>query len=163
PPKKAPPGGAGTPPGRPGDRTTRGCNLPTKLPGGHADCNRWPNIFLGRHEPAPASGPRSNSSKNRPPRSRGCHALVRAGDRPRPPSRGPRPTELTEGAEFPFSLAPHPAGALYAMPHLSPPLPVEGDDGKKNVETARKVAAALADPTKGLTSDRPYDRYFTAA
>jgi hypothetical protein len=86
-----------------------------------------------------------------------------ANPQPGPRSRGPMTPELKEGDEFLFFLVPHPAGGLYAMPHLSPPLPVEGDEGRKNVETARRVAATLADPTKGLTSDRPDNRYFTAA
>ena len=62
-----------------------------------------------------------------------------------------------------FFLSRHPDGGFYAMSNMSPPITLEGDEGKKTLESVKKVTAALADPMKGLKSESAEDRYLTAA
>ncbi len=80
--------------------------------------------------------------------------------RPRPGILAP---ELKLDDEFLFFLVKHPDGNFYAMPSLSPPLAIEGDESKKTIENVKQITAALADPMKGLKSTKPEDRFLTAA
>jgi hypothetical protein len=79
--------------------------------------------------------------------------------RPRP---GFLPTELKENDEFLFFLSRHPDGGFYAMSNMSPPIALEGDEGKKTLESVKKLTTALADPMKGLKSQSAEERYLTA-
>jgi hypothetical protein len=84
---------------------------------------------------------------------------VRPQIRPRPGFQVP---ELKEGAEFVFFLSKHAGGDFYVIPNMSPPIGGGTDEAKKEVENIKKVMAALADPMKGLKSDKADERYFTA-
>ena len=80
------------------------------------------------------------------------------------PLRGPLPPfELKEGQEMLFFLAKHPSGEFYVTPSMSPPVDVKNDEGKKELEAVKKVVAVMADPMKGLKSDKADVRAETAA
>jgi hypothetical protein len=79
--------------------------------------------------------------------------------RPRPV----RQPELAEGQELLLFLAKHPSGKFYVLPAMSPPVDLSTDAGKAEVESVKKIAAILADPAKGLKSDKPEDRAETAS
>lgn len=83
----------------------------------------------------------------------------------RPPIRRPgfQMPELKEGAEFVFFLSKHPSGDFYTMPNMSPPIAGGTDEAKKEVEKIKKLLDALADPMKGLKSDKPAERFLTAS
>ena len=82
----------------------------------------------------------------------------------RPPiRRGPMAPELKEGQEMLFFLSKHPSGDFYVMPGMSPPVEVNDDNGKKELEAVKKVTTILADPIKGLKSDKADVRGETAA
>ena len=49
------------------------------------------------------------------------------------------------------------------MPGMSPPVDVKDEQGKKEVENVKKITAVLADPMKGLKSDKADVRAETAA
>jgi hypothetical protein len=84
--------------------------------------------------------------------------------RPGRPIRGPLPAlELKEGQEMLFFLSKHPGGDFHVIPAMSPPLEVKGDAGKKELEAVKSITATLADPMKGLKSDKPEVRAETAA
>jgi hypothetical protein len=71
------------------------------------------------------------------------------------PPRGPiAALELKEGQEMLFFLAKHPSGEFYVMPGMSPPVDVKTEAGKKDLESVKKIAAVIADPMKGLKSDK---------
>ncbi len=79
------------------------------------------------------------------------------------PPRGPLPPlELKEGQEMLFFLAKHPIGEFYVTPGMSPPVDVKNEQGKKELEAVKKIAAVLADPMKGLKSDKADTRAETA-
>jgi hypothetical protein len=71
--------------------------------------------------------------------------------------------ELKEGQEFLFFLTRHPSGQFHAMHPTSPPIELKGDEGKKQLEAVKKALTTLADPMKGLKSDKAEVRYETAA
>jgi hypothetical protein len=71
--------------------------------------------------------------------------------------------ELKEGQELVLFLTKHPAGDFYVIPGMSPPIDLATDEGKQELEAVKKVAAVLADPMKGLKSDKPEVRAETAA
>jgi hypothetical protein len=71
--------------------------------------------------------------------------------------------ELKEGEEWLFFLARHPAADLYVMPWQMRPVELKGDQGKADVEAAKKFAAVLADPAKALKADKPEARAEAAA
>lgn len=72
---------------------------------------------------------------------------------PRP--RGPlAAVELKEGQEMMFFLTKHPTGEFFVTPGMSPPVDVKTEQGKKDLEAVKKIAAVLADPMKGLKSDK---------
>jgi hypothetical protein len=80
------------------------------------------------------------------------------------PIRGPLPAiELKEGEEKLFFLAKHPGGEFFVMPGMSPPIDVKDDNGKKELEAVKTITTVLADPMKGLKSDRAGVRAETAA
>lgn len=82
----------------------------------------------------------------------------------RPPIRpGLQAPELKEGQEMLFFLTKHPSGEFYIMPNMSPPVEIKDEAGKKELEAVKKVVATLADPMKGLKSDKPEVRAETAA
>lgn len=80
--------------------------------------------------------------------------------RPRPGLQIP---ELKEGQQMLFFLTKHPGADFYMMPGMSPPVDVSTDEGKKEIEAVKKVTEVLADPMKGLKSDKADVRAETAA
>ncbi|QJW96818.1 hypothetical protein [Frigoriglobus tundricola] len=76
---------------------------------------------------------------------------------------GRRPPELKEGQEAIFFLAKHPTADFYVIPGISAPFDISTPEGKKTLEDVKKVAATLADPMKGLKSDKADVRAETAA
>jgi hypothetical protein len=84
--------------------------------------------------------------------------------RPIRPIRGPLVAiELKEGQEMLFFLSKHPGGDFYIMPGMSPALEMKGDQGKKELEAVKRVTSIIADPMKGLKSDKADVRAETAA
>jgi hypothetical protein len=88
------------------------------------------------------------------------------------PKRGPndRPLrtdilmpELKEGQESLFFLAKHPTGGFYVMPGRNYPVAVKAGQANAELETVKRVAAVMADPVKGLKSDKAEIRAETAA
>jgi hypothetical protein len=81
--------------------------------------------------------------------------------------RGPRgpaaAIELKEGQELLFFLTKHPHGDFYIMPGMNRPVDISNDAGKKTLADVQKVTAVLADPMKGLKSDKADVRAETAA
>ncbi|MBY0459032.1 MAG: hypothetical protein K2V38_16975, partial [Gemmataceae bacterium] len=80
----------------------------------------------------------------------------------RPPVRQFAP-ELKEGQEMLFFLAKHPSADFYVLPAMSPPVDVSTDAGKKEIDGVKKTLEVLADPMKGLKSDKADVRATTAA
>jgi hypothetical protein len=80
--------------------------------------------------------------------------------RPRPGIQMP---ELKEGTEMLFFLSKHPGADFYSMSPMSPPVDVKSDGGKKELEQVKKVMALVAEPLKGLKSEKPEVRNQTAA
>lgn len=78
------------------------------------------------------------------------------------PVRGFQAPELKEGQEMLFFLSKHPSADFYIMPNMSTPVDVKTDAGKKELESVKKVMAVLADPMKGLKSDKADVRLLTA-
>jgi hypothetical protein len=81
----------------------------------------------------------------------------------RPIRPGFQAPELKEGQEMLFFLSRHPGGDFHVMPGMSPPIEVKGEQGKKELEAVKKVTDAIADPMKGLKSDKADVRAETAA
>jgi len=81
----------------------------------------------------------------------------------RPFRPGIQAPELKEGAEMLFFLAKHPSGDFYTMPFMSPPVDIKTEGGKKELEEVKKITAIIADPMKGLKSDKADVRAETAA
>ena len=83
----------------------------------------------------------------------------------RPPIRGPRfqMPELKVGQESLFFLAKHPTADFYVIPNMNSPIDVSTTEGKKTLAEVKKVTTALADPMKGLKSDKAETRAETAA
>jgi hypothetical protein len=92
---------------------------------------------------------------------------------PPPPDGGIRPVrpirpgfampELKEGQERLFFLAKHPTADFYLIPGMAFPVDIATDAGKKQLEEVKKVTTLLADPMKGLKSDKAEVRSQTAA
>jgi hypothetical protein len=77
--------------------------------------------------------------------------------------RGPvAAIEPKEGQEWLLFLAKHPTADFYVIPNMSQPVDVSNEAGKKELEAVKKVLALLADPMKGLKSDKPEVRAETA-
>lgn len=77
----------------------------------------------------------------------------------RPPvRRGPQMPELKEGQQMLFFLAKHPTADFHTVPGMNFPVDVTTDAGKKSLEQVKKVTAVLADPMKGLKSDKAAER-----
>ncbi len=66
--------------------------------------------------------------------------------------------ELKEGQELMLFLAKHPSGDFYVIPGGTLPVDMKGEQAKKDLESVKNVAAILADPMKGLKSDKPETR-----
>jgi hypothetical protein len=81
----------------------------------------------------------------------------------RPPRPGFQMPELKEGQEMLFFLAKHPGADFYVIPGMAFPVDITADAGKKQLEEVKKVTAILADPMKGLKSDKAEVRGETAA
>jgi hypothetical protein len=81
----------------------------------------------------------------------------------RPIRPGIQAPELKEGQEMLFFLSKHPNGEFYIMPNMSPPVELKDEAGKKELEAVKKIVAVIADPMKGLKSDKPEVRAETAA
>ncbi len=71
--------------------------------------------------------------------------------------------ELKDGQEMLLFLVKHPTADFYVMPGRNLPYDASSDVGKKELEVVKKFAAVLADPMKGLTSDKADVRAETAA
>jgi hypothetical protein len=97
-----------------------------------------------------------------PPPKPDPNAKPPVGVRPVPP-RGIAMPELKEGQEMLFFLSKHSSGEFYVIPFTSPPVDVKDEQGKKDLEAVKKVTAVLADPMKGLKSDKAEVRAETAA
>lgn len=81
----------------------------------------------------------------------------------RPIRPGIQMPELKVGSEMLLFLVKHPSADFYMMPRMSPPVDITNDAGKKELEAVKKVTAVLADPMKGLKSDKADVRAETAA
>lgn len=80
------------------------------------------------------------------------------------PPRGPLPgMDIKEGQELVLFLAKHPHADFYIIAGYNPPVDLKDENGKKELEAIKKVAATLADPMKGLKSDKADVRAETAA
>ena len=81
----------------------------------------------------------------------------------RPPIRPmPQAPELKEGQEMVFFLTKHPTADFYVIPAMNFPIDIKTDAGKKSLEEVKKVTAVLADPMKGLKSEKADVRTETA-
>ena len=81
----------------------------------------------------------------------------------RPPIRpGFQAPELKVGQEMVFFLAKHPTADFYIIPGMNHPVDITTDAGKKSLEQVKKVTTALADPMKGLKSEKATERTETA-
>jgi hypothetical protein len=70
---------------------------------------------------------------------------------------------LKDGQEVLVFLVKHPTADFYVMPSRFLPVDVSGDAGKKELATVKRFAEVLADPMKGLKSDKAEVRAETAA
>jgi hypothetical protein len=80
----------------------------------------------------------------------------------RPPGGPAVAVELKEGQQLLLFLTKHPSADFYIMPGFNPPIDVTTAEGKKALEEVKKVTAVLADPMKGLKSDKAEARAETA-
>jgi len=79
------------------------------------------------------------------------------------PVRGPLPAlELKEGQEMLFFLSRHPSGEFYVMPVMSPPIEINGDAAKKELEAVKSITDTISDSMKGLKNDEAAVRARTA-
>jgi hypothetical protein len=83
--------------------------------------------------------------------------VIRPGIRP-----GFQAPQLKEGDQVILYLAKHPTGDFYVMPGMAPPVDISNEQGKKDLESVKKVTTILADPMKGLKSDKADVRGETA-
>ncbi len=82
----------------------------------------------------------------------------------RPPVRGGLGApELKEGQELVLFLTKHPSADAYIIAPLNPPLDLKDEQGRKDLATVKRIAALLADPLKGLKSDKADERAEAAA
>ncbi len=84
--------------------------------------------------------------------------VVGGGVRPLPIRRGFQAPELKEGQEMLFFLAKHPTADFYVIPGANFPIDITADAGKKSLAEVKKVTTVLADPMKGLKSDKAETR-----
>ncbi len=81
----------------------------------------------------------------------------------RPPFRpGFQAPELKVGQEMVFFLAKHPTADFYIIPGMNFPVDISTDAGKKSLEQVKKITTVLADPMKGLKSEKATERAETA-
>ncbi|MCI0704277.1 MAG: hypothetical protein L0241_24730, partial [Planctomycetia bacterium] len=80
-----------------------------------------------------------------------------------PPRRPWVQPELKEGEEKLLFLSKHPKADFYVLSYMNAPVDLKDEYGKKQLEAAKRFANALADPMKGLKSDKPEVRGETAA
>lgn len=81
----------------------------------------------------------------------------------RPIRPGIQMPELKEGTEMLFFLSKHHAADFYMMPNMSPPIDVKTEGGKTELAEVKKITALIAEPMKGLKSDKLETRVETAA
>lgn len=80
-----------------------------------------------------------------------------------PPRRAPEPRpELKPGQDLLLFLGKHPTADLYVVPAMSAPTDAASEYGKVEREAVKTFAAVLADPLKGLKSDKKATRAATA-
>ena len=82
--------------------------------------------------------------------------------RPAPIRGGFGPVYLTKGQQGLFYLTKHHSGEFYIINPISAPIDSKADGYKNELALAKKVAAALADPTKALKAEKADDRLFAA-
>jgi hypothetical protein len=70
--------------------------------------------------------------------------------------------ELKEGQESLFFLVKHPTADFYVMPGRNYPVDMKPEHGKVALEMVKRAAALVADPMKGLKSDKAEVRAETA-
>jgi hypothetical protein len=84
-----------------------------------------------------------------------------------PPKRDPKEgapwrfrggPQLKEGQEVLLFLCKHPSADFCVFPAMNSPVEIKGEQGKVELETAKRFAAVLADPMKGLKSDKAETR-----
>ncbi len=71
--------------------------------------------------------------------------------------------ELKEGTEMLFFLSKHHAADFYTIPNMSPPIDVKTEGGKAELAEVKKMMALVAEPMKGLKSEKLETRVETAA
>jgi len=115
-----------------------------------AGANGTTHIKIGFIPPAPAPVPPIPGQPGKP--------MVR------PIRPGLQLPELKEGQEMLFFVSKHPSANFYVMSPMSAPVPVDAktDAGKKEIEAVKKITDLLADPMKGLKSDKADVRTETA-
>jgi hypothetical protein len=79
------------------------------------------------------------------------------------PRRGWNDFEFKEGQELVMFLSKHPAGDFHITTWMYPPLDPKTEEGKRDLETVKRIAAVIADPAKALKSDKPEVRAEAAA
>jgi hypothetical protein len=97
------------------------------------------HIKVGFIPPAPNPGPNPGP----------VGGPIRPGIRP-----GFQAPELKVGQELVLFLAKHPSADFYIMPGGAAPIDITTAEGKKQLEDAKKALAIVADPMKGLKSDK---------
>jgi hypothetical protein len=80
----------------------------------------------------------------------------------RPIRPGLQLPELKVDQESLFFLAKHPKADFYVLAPMAPPVDIKTDDGKKQLDVVTKALAAVAEPLKGLKSDKAEVRLDTA-
>ncbi|MCS6866105.1 MAG: hypothetical protein RMJ56_04780, partial [Gemmataceae bacterium] len=80
----------------------------------------------------------------------------------RPGRGGLPPVNIAEGVEGLFYLTKHHSGSFYIINPIMAPTEAKAENYKKELELAKKGAAALADPIKALKSTQADDRLFAA-
>jgi hypothetical protein len=92
-----------------------------------------------------------------------------ANPNPNPPVGGVRPgvrpirplppmPELKEGQEALFFLAKHPSANFYVLVNNAAPIDITTDAGKKQLDDVKKALAVVAEPMKGLKSEKAEER-----
>src|SRR5262245_60258695 len=72
----------------------------------------------------------------------------------RPVRREYQQPDPKEGQEWLLFLAKHPTADFYIMSFVHLPVDLKNELGKKELEVAKRFASAIADPMKGLKSDK---------
>ncbi len=80
----------------------------------------------------------------------------------RPGRGGLPPVNIAVGVEGLFYLTKHHSGQFYTINPMMAPAEVKAENYDKELELAKKAAAALADPMKALKSNTADDRLFAA-